>query len=177
MKKRTRRILFLYFPLIAMLGGVSFYGLRYIAIPGASSPSLLNLVFVQPEELQPVSSVDNQLKIDVEVDRLTQYEVVFHVTLESYQNQDAIQSDVTKISFLTIDQTAPVSPAEWEEIRQDDFKKEGYLTFKFPKKPAVMKLSIFELVERTFEWNLATTPSVGIASSNALESIPTQSVE
>lgn len=179
MKKRTRRILFFYLPIFVMLGVFGYYGLRHLASQNPSSsgqPSLLNLVFVQPEELQPLSSVENQLKVDVEVDRLTQYEVVFRVTMESYQNVEAVRADLLKTSFLTVDQTSPISPSAWEDIRQDDFKKEGYLTFKLPQKPSVMRLSIFEMVERTFEWDLATTPARAVASSNPLEAVATPSM-
>jgi hypothetical protein len=159
MRKRTRRLVFFYFPLLVLIVTFGIWtGVgRHVGRP-SRGPGL-NLVNVQPEELTSQSSVENQLKIDVGVDKLTDTEVVFHVVMESYQNGDAIQADPLETTILTIQGETPFKPIHWKETRRDDFHKEGYLTFEINKKPTVLKLSIFELVERTFEWSLVSTAS------------------
>lgn len=160
-KKRWRRLIFLYIPAIIVVGcGVRFCA-KYSRIPsftttaGATSDAL-NIVDVQSGDVPAQSTVENALKIDVGVTKVNEKEVTFHIAMESYQNTEPVQSDILDTTILMADDH-PVKPKKWKEINQDDNHKEGYLTFELDQRPAIIKLSIFEMEERVFEWALTST--------------------
>jgi hypothetical protein len=154
MRKSTRRVVFLYIPLLILMGSCTAWIANARHKTVRSTVNGLSIVNVQPEELQSLSTVENALKIDVGVDKLTDTEVTFHVAMESYQNLDAINADPLKTTILTIQRDIPFKPVRWKEIKHDDYHREGYLTFILNRRPTVLKLSIFEMEERVFEWEL-----------------------
>jgi len=80
--------------------------------------------------------------------------VTFHIAMESYQNLDAIKADPLETTILTIQGDLPFKPTHWKETNHDDYHLEGYLTFAINRRPTHLKLSIFEMEERVFEWKL-----------------------
>ncbi|NDC82935.1 hypothetical protein EB093_04640 [bacterium] len=163
MNKRMRRVFFLYLPAILLMGGAVKFCVNRSHTP-ASTPSVtspsheLDVVNVQTDHLKPLTTIENALKIEVGVNKIDEREVVFHVLMESFQNTDAVQSDILDTTILTVD-GRPYKPSKWKEKEQDDNHKEGYLTFKIDRRPSTIKLSIFELEERVFEWSLVPTES------------------
>ena len=157
MRSRTRRWVFFYIPIGILVAGAgiwAFSGWMNVDFISESKNNVLKIVNIQPEELKPISTVANALKIDVEVTKITNKEIVFHVTMESYENTDAIASDPMETTILTLQNETPYKPVEWRNVRSTEYQREGYLTFEIKQKPELIRLSIFELEERIFEWSL-----------------------
>ena len=154
MRKSTRRVVLFYIPLLILMGSCTVWIAKSRHKTVQFAVTGLSIVNVQPEELQSLSTVENALKIDVGVDKLTDTEVTFHVAMESYQNLDAIKADPLETTILIIQGDAPFKPVRWKESKHDDYHREGYLTFILNRRPTVLKLSVFEMEERVFEWKL-----------------------
>ncbi len=101
-------------------------------------------------------SVENYLKIEARpFEFIPGKTFSFFISLEAPQNPAAVKMDLTKTAFLIDDREIPISPVSWEERSQSDFQKSGVLLFPAPATlPAKFSISIFELEERVFEWNL-----------------------
>ena len=159
MRKPYRRLIFFYTPLFFIGVGGLIWFFKPVTSPKAVASGDLAVVNVQTDGFQALSTVENQLKIEVGVDKLSETEVVFHITMESYQNLDAIAEDPLSTTILTIQGDLPLKPIHWAETSHDEYHREGYLTFTVPQRPTKLRLSIFELEERTFEWNLGAGSS------------------
>ncbi|NBV41831.1 hypothetical protein EBR96_03580 [bacterium] len=158
MRSRTRRWVFFYGPVLVLLTGIVYWGMSqwlHLNLVSDSKKAMLKIVTIQPEELKPQSTVANALKIDVEVTKISNEEIVFHVTMESYENSEAIAADPMETTILALQNETPYKPESWKNIRSTDYQREGYLTFKINQKPEVIRLSIFELEERIFEWTVS----------------------
>lgn len=159
MNKKKRRLFFFYLPLCcAILGAIAWF-LKPGPPPKSVASGDLAVVNVQADGFKALETIENQLKIQVGVDKLTNSEVVFHIIMESYQNTDAIDADPLETTILTIQNDIPFKPIHWAETSRDEYHREGYLTFSIAQKPSRLRLSIFELEERTFEWDLSGSQS------------------
>jgi hypothetical protein len=101
-------------------------------------------------------SVENELKIEVEPVHVSDEQVQFVVTLSSYQNSESVGMNPLETTMLLDEEDTPYSPVEWDLRDEDEYNKVGTLTFSVSHFPKALRLSIFELEERVFEWSLTT---------------------
>ncbi len=109
-----------------------------------------------PVRLPKQVSVENELKIEVEPVHVSDEQVQFVVTLSSYQNSESVGMNPMETTMLLDEEDTPYSPVEWDLSDEDEYNKVGTLTFSVSHFPKALRLSIFELEERVFEWSLAT---------------------
>ena len=108
-----------------------------------------------PVRLPKKVSVENELKIEVEPVHVSDEQVQFVVTLSSYQNSESVGMNPLETTMLLDEEDTPYSPVEWDLRDEDEYNKVGTLTFSVSHFPKALRLSIFELEERVFEWSLA----------------------
>ena len=109
-----------------------------------------------PVRLPKQVSVENELKIEVEPVHVSDEEVQFVITLSSYQNSESVGMNLLETTILLDEEETPYEPGEWDPTHEDEYNKSGTLTFQVSHVPKTLRLSIFELEERVFEWSLAT---------------------
>lgn len=109
----------------------------------------------EPVSLPRKMSVENELKIEVEPVRVSDDQVQFTLALASYQNSESVGMNPLETTILLDEEDTPYAPVQWDVSQEDEYNKVGVLTFKIAHFPKSLRLSIFELEERTFEWSLA----------------------
>ena len=109
----------------------------------------------EPVRLPKKMSVENELKIEVEPVHVSEDQVQFTLTLSSYQNSESVGMNPLETTILLDEEDTPYAPIQWDVSQEDEYNKVGTLTFSLAHFPKSLRLSIFELEERTFEWSLA----------------------
>jgi len=109
----------------------------------------------EPVRLPKQMSVENELKIEVEPVHVSEDQVQFTLTLASYQNSESVGMNPLETTILLDEEDTPYAPIQWDVSQEDEYNKVGTLTFSLAHFPKSLRLSIFELEERTFEWSLA----------------------
>lgn len=157
LKKRRRFIALLLF-----LAGLFFAVVYFL---GQSEPETISLDErreqkkdtkspPEPVRLPKQESVENALKIEVEPIYVSEELVQFRLVLASYQNSESVGMDPLETTMLLDEENTPYEPVGWEAGKTDEYNKEGILSFQVSHFPQVLRLSIFELEERIFEWSL-----------------------
>ena len=108
----------------------------------------------EPVRLPRQVSVENELKIEVEPVHVSDEQVQFTIELASYQNSESIGMNPLETTILLDEEDTPYAPIQWDVSQEDEYNKIGVLTFNIAHFPKSLRLSIFELEERTFEWSL-----------------------
>lgn len=108
-----------------------------------------------PMRLPKQTSVENELKIDVEPVLVSDDKVQFEITLASYQNSESVAMNPLETTILLDEEDNPYEPVGWEVSHEDEYNKVGVLTFAVAHFPERLKLSVFELEERVFEWSVS----------------------
>jgi hypothetical protein len=127
---------------------------RASAITQDEAAEVSEHVAQEPVRLPKKVSVENELKIEVEPTYVSEEEVRFSVALASYQNSESVGMDPLETTILLDEEDTPYAPLQWEVDQEDEYNKTGVLTFRVAHFPKSLKLSIFELEERVFEWSL-----------------------
>jgi hypothetical protein len=82
-------------------------------------------------------------------------EVVFRVSMESYQNPSLLDMDLTKTALLVDETDQAVKPIRWHVKKKNDHMRVGQLVFPVSAhKPKQYILMIFTSEETVFEWML-----------------------
>ncbi len=82
-------------------------------------------------------------------------EVVFRVSMESYQNPSLLDMDLTKTALLVDETDQAVKPIRWTVKKKKDHIRVGQLVFPASRhKPKQYILMIFTAEETLFEWML-----------------------
>ncbi len=108
----------------------------------------------EPVSLPKKMTVENELKIEVEPVHVSDDQVQFTVALASYQNSDSVGMNPLETTILLDEEDTPYAPVQWDISQEDEYNKVGVLTFNISHFPKSLRLSIFELEERIFEWSL-----------------------
>ena len=148
---------------VLLLGVAYFLGLPSLSqnaratkvAHGDNDVIVLNVKKQDPVRLPKQVSVENELKIEVEPVHVSEEQVQFLVTLSSYQNSESVGMNPLETTMLLDEEDTPYSPVEWDLSHEDEYNKVGTLTFSVSHFPKGLRLSIFELEERVFEWSLA----------------------
>ncbi len=133
--------------LILLIGLIPFLYFK-VKLPSKAQDITLNL--------SHQTSIENYLKIDVKPIQITQNkEIVFSVQLESYQNPDILDLDKIEMALLEDNDGNVTKPTVWKEIKKTQYLRSGLLYFPLSVEQAKsIKLTIFELEERNFEWKM-----------------------
>lgn len=141
---------------------------RWVAmgVVGGAAIALLVYLFLhvrilhQPPErvfkLPTLTSIENYLRIEVTPVKWDQnQELIFYIRLESTQNPDILDLDKTDMALLTDDQGNLYKPTMWKQDKSGPYERSGFITFRLPSLPKRIQLTIFELTDRKWTWNLA----------------------
>jgi hypothetical protein len=114
--------------------------------------------------LQEQTSIKNYLKISAKPTSINSDNIItFKISFETYQKPDFLDIDVLKIVFLEDEFETPSHPQSWKETNRTKYTKKGLLKFPLNKNQNTLKLTIFELEERSFTWNIQNkTPTQNI---------------
>lgn len=90
-------------------------------------------------EVQPASWIEGK-------------EIRFLVSVESMQNQDAIDIDFVNALLLTDEKDTPYEPSEWSLIEESEFGRTGTLTVPLSIRPKIINLTFYGLSKTSFSW-------------------------
>ncbi|MFC1752023.1 hypothetical protein ACFL96_01325 [Thermoproteota archaeon] len=125
-------------------------GVVVLKLTSTSAVNSANKSYLEAQE-----SVEDYLKISVQPQKITQgKEVVFFITMESYQNPDILENDITELFLLEDEEENPYTPLNWKEKESTAYTRSGLLYFKIDKPISSLKLMVFSPEERSFTWDL-----------------------
>lgn len=112
------------------------------------------LVTVDVSRYPAKITMANGLRLTIRPVSVSNRAVAFKVKMESYQNTDPIRANPLDIMLLTIQDDIPFREAVWASHSQQSYSREGTITFEVDRLPSVIRLSVFEMEERLFEWDI-----------------------
>lgn len=114
-----------------------------------------SLVTVDVSHYPVKVTMANGLRLSIRPTAVSNRSVSFKVKMESYQNTEPIRANPTDIMLLTIQDDIPFREAVWASHSQQAYAREGTITFNVDRLPTLLRLSVFEMEERLFEWDIA----------------------